>query len=79
MDAVKAEKDKLSRTELDYKIERTSIADLTRQATEAEEAKKKAWDEYAKCEADLKTAEDTEKKAIESLQTAEKTIKQLKA
>src|ERR1044072_3842995 len=79
MDAIKVEKEKLSRTELDYKIARTSIEDLTRQAAEAEEVKKKAWDEYAKCESDLKTSQETEKKALESLQSAEKTIKQLRA
>ena len=79
MDAVKVEKDKLSKTELDYKIARTSISDLTRQENEAEEAKNKAWEEYAKCEAELKTCQGTEKKAIESLQAAEKTITQLKA
>ena len=61
------------------KISRTSVADLTRRAAEAEVAKKKAWDEYAKCESDLKTCQETKKKAIESLQSAEKTIKQLRA
>src|ERR1044072_2708335 len=78
MDAMQAEKDKLKRIELEYKIAKTSIMDLTRQATETEAAKKKAWDEYAKCEADLKAAQETERKAIESLQAAEKTIKSWK-
>ena len=57
MDAMKAEKDKLSRMELDYKISKTSIVDLTRQVNELEAAKKKAWEEYAKCEADLKATQ----------------------
>ena len=79
MDALQVEKDKLSRMELDYKIAKTSIMELTSKATDLEAAKKKAWDEYAKCEAELKAAQETERKAVESLQATEKTIKQVKA
>src|ERR1044072_1159324 len=53
MNSLQVEKDKLSRMELDYKISKTSIVDLTRQVTDLEAAKKKAWDEYVKCETDL--------------------------
>jgi ribosomal protein L14E/L6E/L27E len=78
MDALQVEKDRFKRLELDYKMAKTSIMDLTRQASETEAAKKKAWEEYAKCEADLKATQEAERKAFESLQAAEKTIKQLK-
>src|ERR1044072_2120488 len=79
MDAVEADENKLSKLELDYKIAKTSIRGLSRRATEAEEAQKKAWEEYTKVEAEMKRAQDTEKKAIDSLRAAERTIKQLTA
>src|ERR1044072_9855146 len=79
MNSLQVEKDKLSRMELDYKISKSSVVDLTRQVTDLEAAKKKAWEEYAKCEANLKATQETERKAMESLRAAEKTIKQVKA